>query len=93
MTLKLKKFKNDELGIYDEEHKKFVPLRGKNISQGVAYLRPDIREYFMDCTRKDLVYAAKVILKSDEDKENDRLAQIEREKRIKEETDRYDYQE
>lgn len=65
--LRLKKYNNSELGIYDEKNKKFVPLCGENLANSFSHLPLDIREYFAVLSRKDLIYAAKVVLKQEEE--------------------------
>ena len=81
---KLKKYGNNELGIYDDVAKKFVPLHGKNLVESISYLRSDVREYFMEISHKDLMYAARVILKSDEDIENEKQRKLLVEKKERE---------
>lgn len=63
--LKLKKYQNNELGIYDEAAKKFVPLRGKNLKSSIGHLRGDIRDYFETLDRKELLVAAKIVFKAE----------------------------
>ena len=54
----LKKQKNNNVAIFDEKNKKYVPLRGQNLVDAAHNIRDD---YFHNLSRQRLIDAVRIV--------------------------------